>query len=69
MSALPSVNHGVIINIKPFDMKSDIIKKAIQKVLEENPAKFQKVKPREIIKKIIELNPDFKLNPSYRTMT
>lgn len=69
MSALPFVNNTVKINIKPFCMKSDIIKQAIQKVLEENPAKFHKVKPNEIFKRIIELNPDFKVNHSYRTMT
>jgi hypothetical protein len=69
MSALPSKNNSVIINVKKFGMKSDIIKQAIQNVLEENPAKFQKVKPNEIVKKIIELSPDFKLNHSYRVMT
>lgn len=69
MSALPFVNNSVIINIKPICRKNDIIKQAIQKVLEENPAKFYKVKPNEIIKKIIELSRDFKLNHSYRVMT
>lgn len=69
MSALPSINNPVIINVKKFGRKNDIIKQAIQNILEENPAKFQKVKPNEIIKKIIELSPDFKLNHSYRVMT
>ena len=69
MTALPSINNPVIINVKKFGRKNDIIKQAIQKVLEENPAKFHKVKPNEIIKKIIELSRDFKLNHSYRVMT
>lgn len=69
MSTLPFVNNSVIINIKTICRKNDIIKQAIQKILEENSTKFHKVKPNEIIKKIIELNPDFKLNHSYRVMT